>query len=469
MTLNKHQSWTIGQIVFAVLMSFLILGYLAVIATYCDATTTGRNFYFPGYVWALRIITGIMALFLGKLWKDKCYWALLAYLFLKIVRVIADGGNYIFDDAVSESLLMGFWVFSACYGMSRVFNREQMKCLLDINVSIWTFGMAIYSCMAIYAAWNGVHIYTIGNGAIWGVQKNRLFLVYFPTVSGSVLSISVVLALCGVIATKYKQARILFLLAMIPIMIALSLTDSRCAQVTVSIGVAMMAGVFVLRVLRDRAQKQERKTWYAWVIATAVAGVVFITFVFLCIRTISLFNQVRADGLLIPRALAESVKDKAVVSNRGFSGDNVLTNRPMIWKATIEVFQNNPLLLLWGTSVRNPMTLVNISEIMTFNANHCHCMPLMILLENGIPGLLLVGGFLVKAAAASVRLVLKANNKYDVLPVPFVVSILSGELIECFLWLRTGQCPTLPFFFIAIGIIISTGQKLKLENELAGE
>lgn len=468
--MNRQQSWTIGRVIYAALMSLLLLGYFAVMATYSDPTTTGRAFNYPGFVWILRIVTAVMALYLGKLWKDKGFLILIAYLLLKLIRVLADGGNYIFDNSVSESLLTGLWIFSACYGMARILSKEQLKSFLNINVSVWTLGMVVYSCLGIYAAWTGEFIYTIGEGAVWGlVESNRLFLVYFPTVSGSVLSLGVMLALCGAIAARRTWIKVLFFLSIIPIIVGLCLTDSRTAQVTVSAGIALTTGIYVLRTLQKQAQKNKRSDWYAWVTAVAASGVVFVVFVLLCMKTISVFNQVRANGLLIPKALAEGTDAKAIVSNRGYSGNNLLTDRPMIWKSAIGVLLNNPIYFLWGTSIRNPMILVNASETMTFSASHCHCMPLMILLENGIPGLLLVGGFLVKAATASVRLVLKAENKRDILPVPFVVSILLGELIECFTWLRGGQCPTLPFLFVAIGIIITTGRKQKPENELAGE
>ena len=69
--MDRQQSWTIGRIIYTFLMALLLLGYLAVIATYCDQTATGKAFNFPGFVWVLRVITGVMAIYLGKLWKDK--------------------------------------------------------------------------------------------------------------------------------------------------------------------------------------------------------------------------------------------------------------------------------------------------------------------------------------------------------------------------------------------------------------
>lgn len=461
--MNKQQPWTIGRVIFACLMSFLLLGYLAVIATYNDPTTTGKTFYFPGFVWILRVLTGVMAIYLGKLWKDKGFWFLAVFLLLKLIRVMADGSQNVFNETVSDALLTGFWVFSACYGMARVFNKDQMKCLLNVYAVIWTLGMVVYSSLGIYAAWTGGYIPTIGEGAAWYMPWHRVFLVYYPTVAGSVLSFGALLAICGVVAAKRKAVKILFLLSVIPMLLALCLTDSRCAQVTVSAGIATMTGFFVLRALREHARKKDRSNWYAWVTAFAVTGVVFVAFVLLCMNTISVFNKVRADGLLIPRALAEGSKAKTVVSNRGFTGDNVLTNRPMIWKAALQVLIENPKLLLWGTSILNSMTLVNAVESMTLVANHCHCMPIMILLENGIPGIILTGAFLFKASAASFRLILYTDRKRDILPVTIAISIMVGELVECFTWLRAGQCPTLPFFFVVIGIIMATGQKQSRE------
>ena len=467
--MNKEQPWTIGRIIFASLMSLLLLGYLAVIATYSDPTTTGKTFLFPGFVWLLRIITGIMALYLGKLWKDRGFRILAVFLLLKLIRILADGSGSVFEEAVSDSLLTGFWAFSACYGMARIFSRNQLKRILDLCVMTWTLGMIVYSCLGIYAAWTGEYIPTIGEGAAWYVPLHRVYLAYYPTVAGSILSMGAVLAMCGVVAAKNKPVKLLFLVSLIPTMIALCLTDSRCAQVTVSAGFATMAGLFVLRTLREQARKRGRKGGYAWAAAAAVTGVIFVAFVLLCMQTITVFNKVRSEGLLFTRALAEGTKAKPIVSNRGFTGDNVLTNRPVIWKATIQVLMENPLLLLWGTSIRNSMTLVNASPVMTLFANHCHCMPLMILLENGIPGILLVGAFLFRTAAAAFRLVLKADRKRDLLPVPFLISILVGELVECFTWLRAGQCPTLAFFFAAAGIIMVTGQKPGMETGMTSQ
>ena len=54
------------------------------------------------------------------------------------------------------------------------------------------------------------------------------------------------------------------------------------------------------------------------------------------------------------------------------------------------------------------------------------------LLENGIPGLLLMGTFLGKMVGASFRLVLTSKEKREVVIVPFILSILLLYVLQKF-------------------------------------
>ena len=465
--MSKQQSWTPARIIYAVLMSGLLLGYMAVIATYKDPTTTGTTFYFPGFVWVIRIITAVLAVWLGKLWKDKGFWLLMVYLLLKTVRVAVPNLQNLFIESVSDDLLTGLWVFCACYGLARAFSKEQLKKFLGINAALWTAGMVANSCLGIYAAWKDQWIYTIGEGAIWGLVDGRLWLTYYVTNSGSVLSVSVLVALSCIFILKNKTGKLLYFLSLIPMMIALSLTDSRCAQVTVATGIAVLIGLFVLYKLRDRFREKGKKEWKAWIPAIAVTGVVFVAVVLCSMKTISLFNQVRTRGLLIPHALADTGDGGTLVSNRGYTGTNILTSRPMIWNAAIQIIKANPRYLLYGTSILNPMNEINASQWMVFKAAHCHCMPLMILLESGIPGVLLMGSFLVMIAVKTFRMIREKTYTWDKTAIAVFLSISAGELIECFTWLRSGQTAVLPFYFVALGIISIAANKRKETNHSA--
>ena len=442
-------------------MGFLLLGYLYVIAIYKDPTSTGQTFQFSAPFWILRVITAVMGIVLGKLWKDKGFWILIAYLLLKIIRVAIPNPDNLLDGAVSDILLTGLWVFCACYGLGRVLSETQLRQFLRACAAIWTVGMVIYASLGVYAAWTDQTVYNLSKGGLWGINVDRLFLVYYVTVSGSVLSLAVVIALCSAATSRHVWTKVLYILSVIPMLVALSLTDSRCAQVTVATGTATLVGILLLNAFRRKAipgsQLPGRRPWYAWPVSIAVTGLVFVAIVLGVMKTISVFNSLKTAGGLLPRALAEETGEaaKTVMSNRGYTGSDLFTSRPMIWKAALTYISENPLLLLTGASILNPMAGVNAVPSLTFMAAHCHCMPLMIILENGIPGLLIVIAFLVLTAVRSFQLVNGNRPTAQKIFPALVISILAGELIECFTWLRSGTSPVLPFLFVFVGIIHS--------------
>ena len=453
--MNKLQSWTVPKIIYTVLMSSLLLGYMIVIATYKDSTTTGQSYNLPIYFWVLRIITAISAIFLGKLWKDKGFLILITYLLLKAVRVAADNPAFLFNQGVSEILLTGFWVFSACYGLAKVLEKDQLKKFLSINTAIWTMGMVIYSCLGIYAAWTGKYIYNMGQGSYWGIKDQRLFLVYYVTTSGSVLSVSAVISCIGIFMAEHRLNKALFGVSMIPMLVAVSLTDSRNAQICIAIGISLSVGITLYRYCIKRNKKE--KGWNVLLRIIVVSGVVFILVVIICTKTISVFNHYKKTGLLFTRAYAEVENDTEVL-NRGFSGNDIFTGRFLIWKATLQKILSDSRYLIWGSSVINPMKDVTVPNMPWLNSSsHAHCMPLMVLLENGIVGFALLSAFFIMIIHRGLQIVLKKSLKMESLVLTLVISVAAGELVECFTWLRSGQAPTLPFFFLALGIIAAAG------------
>lgn len=457
-SLNEQQSWTVPKIIYAALMSFLLLGYMIIIATYKDATTTGQTYQMPIYFWVLRVITAVMAIFLGRLWKDKGFLILMAYLLLKAVRVAADNPVHLFDQGVSESLLTGLWVFSACYGLARIIEKDQLKKYLSINAAIWTAGMVIYSCIGIYAAWTGKYIYNIGHGSYWGLYDHRLTLVYYTTVSASVLSISAIICFSGFIISKRISYKVFFSLSLMLIFTALCLTDTRASQVSAATGIAVAMGIIVIRIINSKRVKTDKRYWIAWILGILSTAITFVLVVYICSRTINIFNHFRANGIIVSKAFAEDTVSLGI-SNRGFAGADPFTSRRAIWHWTLYTLQTNPMLLLFGASIYRPMALVN--HYLWYIAPHCHNMPLMIILENGIPGFILIASFFSIVIFRSVRLSFEKEINWEYVLIPVVLSVAIAELVECFTWLRSGQSPVLPFFFVAIGTIMMTGEKKK--------
>ncbi len=455
--MKTKQGWTIPKAIYAAIMMFLLLSYFYVMATNAHALISGRSFILPPTFWVLRMISAVMAIALGKLWKDKGFRILAVFLLLQVLRIIFDQPWHLFVDYVSENMLTGLWAICACYGLATVLGKKQLKQFLTIFAGIWTTGMVVSSCLGIVAAWTGQPIYTIGKGSYWGIfdySGKRLWLTYYTTTSGSLASISTMIALCGAYTARRKWAKIMFVLAALPMYVALCLTDSRCAHMSVSAGIALLAGILTMKSLRRKKRPGDKvKTILP---AAAVTAVVFVLMVFVCAQTINAFSSLKAQGL-ISQAYAEAVEQTAgQISNRGYMGQDVLTGRTEIWKAAIQVMLNQPLKLLIGNSVCDPMLGVNeIGPLEGVSIGHCHNMLLMVLDENGIPGLLLILSLVVMALRRCWQLVVRDGATAWITPLVAVLgSVMVGELVECFTWFRAGDNATMALFFITIGIIL---------------
>ncbi len=455
--MKTKQGWTIPKAIYAAVMMFLLLFYFYVMATNAHAMISGRSFTFPLFFWILRVVSAVMAIIIGKLWRNKGFRILAVFLLLQVLRILFDQPWHLFVDYVCENMLTGLWAICACYGLAAVLGEKQLKQFLTIFASIWTVGMAMSSCLGIVAAWTGQPIYTIGKGSYWGIfdfAGKRLWLTYYTTTSGSLASISTMIALCGAYTAKRKWAKILFILAALPMYVALCLTDSRCAHMSVSAGTALQAGILTMRCL-------QRKEWTGNKIKTvlpaaAVTAAVFVVLVLISMQTISAFNNLKSEGL-ISRAYAETAEQAAEqISNRGYMGQNVLTGRIGIWKAAIQSFLDKPLKLLIGSSVCDPMLSINEKIDPSGQVfGHCHNMLLMVLNENGIPGLLLILSLIVMAIRRCWQLVVRDGATAWITPLVAVLgSVMVGELVECFTWFRAGDNATMALFFITIGIIL---------------
>ncbi len=454
---TKQEGWTIPKAIYAAIMMFLLLSYFYVMATNAHTLVSGWSFSFSLPFWILRVISAGMAVVLGKLWKDKGFRILAVFLMLQVLRIVLDQFWHLFVDYVSENMLTGLWAVCACYGLATVLGKKQLKQFLTIFACIWTAGMAASSSLGIIAAWTGQPIYTIGEGSYWGIfdySGKRLWLTYYATTSGSLANISTMIALCGVYTARRKWAKILFALAVLPMYIALCLTDSRCAHMSISAGIALMAGILMLRRLHRKERLGHKMK--AVLPAMAVTAVVFVGMVLISMQTISVFNNLKSEGL-ISRAYAETTEQVSVqISNRGYTGQNVLTGRTEIWRAAIQVMQEQPLKLLIGSSVCDPMLSIN-EKIDPINQSfgHCHNMLLMVLNENGIPGLLLILSFVVMAIRRCWGLIVQDGATDWIAPLVAVLgSVMVGELVECFTWFRAGDNVTMALFFITIGIIL---------------
>lgn len=470
----KQKDRTVTQFIYATLLGGLLLGYLLIQAF------DHEPFSFPGWLAFLRVLAAIMGIWLGKLWKDKGFLLLSVFLLIQIIRVVFKDAHLIFSDVVGTNILNGLWVVAGCYSLCRILSVKQVKGFLKVIAALWTIGTVIHCGIALYAAWTDLEIGNLNGdsiwvgGSIWGIiWEERLIVSYlYPTMSGSVLSISGVIALFALVMTEKKNIKILYGLAILLTVIALGLTDARTSYISFSAGCGVIAGLLVLWHFRKEKDQKAKAVpgkecgLNSWFVAGICAIIVCVVAIVAISRITPLFNQIKIrGGLLSSIAYAdEQAPGKLQVISRGFSGSDVLSGRIEVWKSIWHYVSAEPGRLLFGVSVYNPMSGPN--QLSGSVMGHCHNMFLQILLESGLIGLLLILAFGLYTARNAWRII---NSKtlplWPRLIPAIVVSVLVGDLAECFGWFAEWKGPVLPFLFLTCGIINAIGGREGKQNK----
>ena len=450
--------WQPATLIYAVLTGGLILSYLVTQAF------DKPNYEYPAMIALLRLVAAAMGIYLGKLWKDKGFWLMIAYLAYKAVRIAVKGPNLFFTSQVSDDILNGFWVVAGCYALGRVLSISLLKQFLRILIALWTAGVLVHCGLAIYAAWTSQRIQNLSGESYWGGYWDGRLLISFlyPTTSGSAMSISLVVVVCALLAMPGKLERVYYFLSLIVIMITLGLTDARTSYISAAAGSGVAAGCVILNALFHFRQKDSvhmgMKVATFRTLSVICMTIVSICFLFLFNSITPAFIRVRdRGGILVTVAKAEEASQKQNIVNRGFGGQDSLSGRDVLWQNVIGYLVENPRTLLFGDSIYNPMSGPNVRN--GGEMGHCHNMVLQIVLESGIIGLLFIVLFTVYVAYYAVRLMFGVHVPLWKRMIPAIpVSVLVGDLAECFAWFRSWNSQALIFLFASAGIIVSLGK-----------
>lgn len=464
--------------VFALLLRYMILPF-----------SFTEPYYAQKGLLIIQFAVSVSGIILGKMWKDRVFWLLAVYCVLILIRVLfVTSVQVLWDSVVSQIFFHGLWAVGACFSVASILDRHQLKNFLRFFAAVWTILAVLHCLIALYAAWIGEDIWNIPRGAFWGLsagegaggpgfaERNavgtgvnvRLNVIFYCTVSGAIMSLSAMISLCAAICEKRKALKIFYYLALVPFAFVMGLTDTRACHISFAAGAGAVAGILTLRTLtkRDRRVNPQKAAGRAsgagrWgiavVTAVAAAGVLV-----LCIgSTTMLFNSMKARGnLIIANAMAEETPAATVVSARGYSGtlNSVLSNRVYIWEYITKYLILNPKTMLWGESISNPMTGPN-SQGVSFEAGHPHNALLMVLLESGIPGLLLILAAMLVTVRRSFRLVNQTDTPLWLGLLPAIVlSVWVGDSVECIAGFLGYPYPNCSILFLSIGIICLYGQ-----------
>jgi len=293
-----------AETVYAVLTGASLLGSLLAILSWSPGWVT------PVWLILLRCAAAATGLLLWDR-KDWGFRILAVYLLLVFLRVAVPSPGDLFVQRVSETLFNGAWAFFACYSLGHVLKGERAERFMKWFWCGWVLVMACYSGIAVYAAWTDQRIWNIGQGAYWGLGivsgegSSRLKMFFDSNTSGLLFGIPVTAAVICAAGQRSKGMKVFHLLALVPCWVALSLTDSRAAQIGAAAGIGCTAGILLLRKMRDG--NPEGKKGPAWAAAAGAALAVAAACVALMIGTTSAFSALKTNrGEMIPAASAES-------------------------------------------------------------------------------------------------------------------------------------------------------------------
>ena len=429
------------------LMAFCLLSFMWTLAIGSGVDNM------PPIIWYARMATVPLAIYLGKLWKNTGFRILTVYSVLFFLRCFISNTDSVGNEELAENVLSAIWLFSACYGMGQILNKKQLKSLLYVCSSLWIAGMTILSSIGIYMASTEQSIEILHDGLI-GLYNRRLRIVYLATTSGSMVGITILLSFICLISGGKRLHRACFLMTLFPLFLALALTDSRTAYISVPVGIGIMAFSIAMNHFQKaetliKNDEKRKKRWKSWTLGLLIMVIVFVLLVLIIMQITPLYNSIRIQGL-IPKALAESSNEvqQSAVSTRGFEGDRVLNGRAELWTMVIDYIEEHPLILLIGESKISPLKGLNYYKA------HCHSIYLQILLENGIPGLLLFLAFIGYTLIHAIRAIRDPEQPLWIRLLPAIpVSLWVGDLAENFTWLRSSQCPMPAILCIAAGIL----------------
>lgn len=460
---ENHQTkeWTPAKVTYAVLMALNLLSHIWLMLIGAGIDNI------PTYIWILRLLPVPLALYLGKLWKDRGFQILSIYFLWFFLRSFIPNPGSIFSVEIAESIPGALWLFAACYGLAKILTINQFKRFLTTASMVWISWMAVLCCVGIYVVWTEQTITLLG-GIIefttWG--QARLEVIYLATTAGAMMGVTVLIGIILTLSIDKWVLRIIIFLMLIPVIIAMALTDSRTAFISISAGSAIMAftGVYQYYQKRSKGKNLNRKTiqWKAWIIGVLVMVVVFLLLIIILLQITPAFNRIRTHGL-IPRALAEEA-EKTNVIVRGFTGDRVLSGRAELWTKIIQYIDQNRYILLDGITKQ-----ATLSQIDNYYG-HSHCLYLQVLLESGIPGLILLLSFIVYTATNAIRAITNPELPLWLRLLPAIfISLVVADLAECFLWLRASYAPMITIFFISAGILNTLIPRRKAKQKLLAE
>ena len=453
---------------YAVCILLLFLHHFAVLLFY-PVWAAGAQKLTP--VFALFAAAGVL---LGKLWKRKECWALAAFWLWMLIGVVLEKRSLPVEAIIILSAAAyAFLIAFPAFGILRPAFRKPFLMALS---GVWTLITAVLAVWGVVLCWTGGRVLNFAGEFFGLTEYGRLALFSNPNITGGFFAGGVCVALLGFCLSGRRWVRVLCLISVLPMIMATSLSGTRCAALAISTAVCILVCLLLQKPLKGVKGR--------YVILAVAFVLCFGALTLAQIRFNGYFIQFRNNrAALIPVASAEntageaesqsedpeseeteSVSEKpAYIQQRGglnFSSlDDLTSGRIGIWADGFRYFSGSVRRILLGDSVLNP-------GLKALRMNHYHNLYLQILYESGIVGFLpflaILGLFLVRAFRLIRRENLPLWQRF--LPAP-ALAILVMELLDCLTLFANGHPPMTLLWFFMGAAVVAGGEAAAAEPE----
>ena len=363
----------------------------------------------------------------------------------------------------SESFHVGVLAFLVLTPAARVVSRERFRAWLKALLTLWTACFTLQAMIGLWAARTGHAVFSLRGTWYIGLNMgdNRLYLNAYVTTAAVKLGLSVLLTVLLAAMCRRHRTRFLCGICAAVQMACLSLTDCR----TAFIALGAMLGVMLAVPLAEHPLLRSRPAWMR-------LGAMALTVVCLTIgvygaltaelRTLGPhvpqvthnLNLLELPGELLPSAGAESAESGVI--HREMDADNLFNNRQHIWQAALRMLRYQPECLLHGTTsaMSYGMTNLYLDPAVEARYDHVHSIYLQTLVNWGIPGLLLLGAFLVLFLRRAWQRMRRPGPLWLRLAPAVVLYVLLCDTVDCFTRL-SAMTPMLLFACLFAGLTMT--------------
>ena len=517
--LNQETRHKAVDLVYAVLVGLMLLHHFYVLLYY-PVLAAGAQKLTP--IW---LMFAACSIFLGKLWRRKEIWILSLFLVWMFERVY-----FVSPDLPDNTVIIlstAIYAFYICYGAFFVIRRSLWKTTLVVLCAVWTVATTVLSGIGLYHAWFGTAFRNLVGEAFGINDYGRLALFSNPNITGGFFAVGVFMALMGFTLSRRVWAKALYLVSVIPMTIATSLSGTRCASVAISVAV----GLLLCLLLGNKLKGKKFRLPVLAVVFVVCFGILTIV----QMKTSTVFSNVRDSTLTPPspaeeevvmeettqepvteapaptvteapaETVTEAVAETAVstalpeettaptavpeetAAPTPVPEEEEATEEPeeetrnyyIQFRDGLDFSSVNGLLSgrleIWQEGFRyaaahpevwlwgDSILNPNLKEL---NWNHYHNLYLQVLFESGIPGFLMFMGFIVIFLIYGIRLFVNGKQPLWVrfLPVP-AAAILVMDLADCLTLFANGHVP-LSMLYLFMGATVAMGASLR---ENAGE